>query len=647
MCGIAGVYRLDGPASGEDEELVASLCNEMKHRGPDAQSVARNENVVLGHSRLAVIDLDVRANQPMSNAQREVWVTFNGEIYNYLELRGALQQCGRSFRTTSDTEVLIEGYQQWGIDGLVERIRGMYAFGLWDKKTGQMWLVRDRLGVKPLFYCRDGNAWLFCSEARPLYRVERPSAERIDRAALDFYLAFGYLPPNRSILSGMHKLAPATLLRISKEGTHCEAYWTLPSEIDGERETHAALDAIEERLDESVRLRLRSDVPLGSLLSGGLDSSLVSVLAAKGMAASLTTVTAWFSGALGGADERPLARSVAERIGANHHEVEIGSIDMREMPSLIRLAGEPLADPSLVPTASVCRAAKQHVKVALTGDGGDELFAGYPGVVATFWGQQLTRAVGISGARTLQKALAPLSDFAIARKANTLARYGSEEISSLYCALGGGFDSDARRRMYLDRAEGLPVDGTASTQVGEALRTLSDRESRAAAVMRLDFSLRLPGRFLTKIDVASNAHSLECRSPFLDHRLAELAFSLPMHSKMKWGRQKYLLRSLSSRLLPRRVAKGPKRGFSSDIGGWIRRDLVRALGPVQEWGVCGRNGLLRGSEVDRAFSASVATGAVEQAWILACIEMWWREFVDNPRGGFEWGSPLQSSEVDI
>jgi asparagine synthase (glutamine-hydrolysing) len=638
MCGIAGVACPTRSLPEQALSMVRQFCAELIHRGPDGEGVLRRPNVVLGHRRLAVLDLSAAGQQPMSDEKELTWVVFNGEIYNHRSLRAELEAVGRRFRSRSDTEALVHGYEEWGMAGLLPRLRGMFAFALWDEARSCLWLVRDRLGVKPLFYHVDEGVLAFASEIRPLYEVCPPRPDLVDRTALDCFLAFGYVPPDRAILEGIHKLPPATAVEFNGSGTHSWRYWTPPQNIAPAREVPELVSKLARTIGESVAARLETDVPLGCFLSGGIDSGLVTALASSALGRPLTTLTVGFGSATPDDGEIRLARLVAKRYQTRHCELRVTGTETAALPQLVRIVGEPFADSSLLPTAAVCRAARKSLTVALTGDGGDEIFAGYAHVAASYWGDRVRRVVGGSAAGAASRLFLHGRPGGALHRLGTVFQYASNSLVDLYAEQTAVFNSRARAALY--KLDWLHEEThTARDIISDHALALA-RLPLAEAYARLDLGFRLPGRYLVKLDVASSAHSLECRSPFLDQYLVESALRLPAATLLRGGRQKGLLRSFAAHYLPKSVVRARKRGFGPAVDAWLRADGKRLLEQLRPFAIGGHDGPLQAEPLDHLLSAHLAGagGLGDQVWSLLCLELWWRTFVKRepnpatPRG---------------
>lgn len=555
----------------------------LGHRGPDGEGHwwSADGRVGLAHRRLAILDLSPLGHQPMGSPCGRYVLVFNGEIYNYLELRAELAAEGVSFAGHSDTEVLLYAYRQWGT-GCVERLRGMFAFALWDAggpdQRPRLFFARDRVGKKPLYLARGGRTLRFASELKAL----GPSRS-VDAGALNAYLALGYVPGSRCIAAGIEKLPPAHAgVFEPATGTFSTwRYWSLPPAGIGGREradTTELLAELRHGLTEALRMRLRSDVPVGVLLSGGLDSSLVTALACEVSERPILTFTATFPGS--SMDESEHALRVARHFGTEHHVLEVADTSLDVLDDLGRLVDEPLADSSLIPTYLVSRLTARHVKVVLGGDGGDELFGGYPHYATALadqrWLGWLPRPV-----------LRPVAELAGRLPAGVKGR------SRLYGLRGGAgashiwaspfFDAALRRRLLhpdlaASLASGLHEPESWLARPGEGI------DDPVQRLTRTDFATILPDRFLVKVDRASMACGLEVRCPYLDHRLVELAFgAIPSHLKVQAGRTRILQKALGRALLPPGLEIERKQGFSVPLDDWLRGSRCQPLRDLRPW----------------------------------------------------------------
>lgn len=540
----------------------------MHHRGPDDSGIWTSSDglVGLGHRRLAIIDLSAAGHQPMCDQTRQYCVVFNGEIYNYVALRDELMRLGHRFSTVSDTEVLLEAYKAWGAD-CVHKLNGMFAFCVWDPRGRHLFLARDRAGKKPLFYRVSQRGFSFSSELKALLAGPDVPA-RIDVQALDHFMAYGYVPGSMCIVRGVHKLprGHAMSYDIERGATHIWEYWRLPEpNMPATAKDEELPDELESLLEDSVRLRMVADVPLGILLSGGLDSSLVAALAARVSPSPVRTFTITFPGHAGH-DEGPYARLVASSIGAIHTELaaEPATVDM--LPMLAEQFDEPLADSSMVPTYLVSRLIRQHATVALGGDAGDELFGGYP---HHSWVQQqeLVRALVPGRVRSaLRQAAVRLLPPGV--KGRNFAIGLTSDLPQFIASTGIFFDEPFRRRLLsplLHLRKGNVTPEAERTQLSEAFSTPLRK------VTSVDFLTYLVDDILVKVDRASMLTSLEVRTPWLDHRIVEFAFSrVPDRLRATSRVRKVLPRLLGKRLLTNDVDFTRKQGFSIPFAAWFK-----------------------------------------------------------------------------
>lgn len=595
MCGISGYLRF--PVT--DVEVARRMGDSLSHRGPDGEGTFVEGPIALAHRRLAIIDVEGGA-QPIYNEDQTVVVVLNGEIYNYRELAAELRQ-RHTFRTSSDTEVLVHLYEDFG-EEMLGKLRGMFAFAIWDSRKQTLLVARDRFGEKPLLYVTDANSMWFASEFAALRAGGAPLGE-IDRDALSDYLELLYIPAPRTIWSNARKLPAGHLLTADRDGVRIRRYWSPPTTGRLAEPSAKLVSDVRDCLEESVRLRLRSDVPVAVLLSGGIDSSAIVALAARELGRSLSTFSIGFGR---DDDELPFARMVAEKYGTNHIESTITDSVEQATSRAFDAYTEPFGDSSAVPTVEVFRLVGQQVKVVLTGDGGDELFAGYGRY------RQVARLPRVPGAAALAQAVgtrqwtAPLTR--LARAARVLGARGGAR----YRALIEVF-SPAERRDLLGAAAGTASWPEAPTDVDSALA--------------FDLAVYLPDDLLVKTDIASMHWGVEARCPLLDHELAERV--VPLTARYKQNRRigKLLLRSAIGDLLPPAILERKKRGFGSPVGSWLSGPLRSMFSDL----VASRRSRLRDwldpAAVDRCARAIFdGTGNPHQGWALLSLAAWAARF---------------------
>ena len=623
MCGIAGKLNFDSTRP-VDRDRISAMTTAIAHRGPDSDGFYYGAGVALGHRRLSIIDLST-GDQPIANEDGTVWVVFNGEIYNFADVRQELVHAGHRFRTHSDTEVIVHAYEQWG-ESSVERFRGMFAFALWDAARRRLVLTRDRLGVKPLYYAAHAAGVTFGSEIKSL--LEDPDVPRgWSPEALDAYLTLCYVPGPRTIYQNVWKLPAGHLLVAEAGRVRVRRYWDLTFTGDGDAAREPEyLERLETLIDESVRLRLLSDVPLGAFLSGGIDSSLVVASMVRQSAARVVTTSVGFDEQA--YNELQYARTVATHLGTESHEEMVRPDIVDLLPKLAWHLDEPFADSSAVPTYYVSKAARAHVTVALSGDGGDELWAGYARhrveraeLAARGWlgvrGGRMAGRIGtalplsIKGARSLRHlALPPAA--ACAQK-HAYGLFDDSIRASLY---SGDFAREVR-----------DADPFVDFRLAYQACGSPDPFDRALYV---DVKTYLVDDIMTKVDKMSMAVSLESREPLLDHRLLEFAATIPASLKLKAGRSKYLLRRLLERRIPKSIVDRPKHGFAAPITRWLRGPLAPMVDALLTDGRLRDRGIFEERTIARLWDEH-RTGAVDHChrlWSLVMLELWFRQFVD-------------------
>jgi len=625
MCGIAGFSDITAAPPrtlDSDRQRVKSMCDVMRHRGPDDEGFYVEPGVALGMRRLSIIDL-ATGHQPIHNEDRTVWVVFNGEIYNYRELRDALEAAGHRFYTSSDTETIAHGYEEWG-EQVFARLRGMFAVALWDTRTRTLLLCRDRAGIKPLYYAEAGGRLFFGSEAKCVL-VNGEVDRGLDAAALDHYLAYQYTPRDRSIFRGVAKLRPGHLLRVRDGRLAVEQYWQLPAAPTFQGDEREALAELRRILADAVRSHMISDVPLGAFLSGGIDSSLVVALMAEASDRPVKTFSIGFEES--SFDELPHARRVADHLGTEHHEFVVRPDALGILDRVVWHFDEPFADPSAIPTWYVSEMAHRHVTVVLSGDGGDELFGGYNRYaphprVESFdrLAPGVGRAVAAAAWRALphgargKNFLRHVARDARGRYIDSVTFFHADERAALLSATIraelGSWDAEEYFSRPFARFERLPV---------------------KAQMMSFDFETYLPEDCLVKVDRMSMAHSIESRVPLLDHHVIEFAASLPASLKMPGGRLKHLLKTLAFTVVPREILDRPKQGFGVPIGHWFRGELREAFGDILGSSLSRQRGYFNAPFVERVLAEHLSGRRDHswQLWQLLVFELWHRQYVDQ------------------
>jgi asparagine synthase (glutamine-hydrolysing) len=620
MCGIAGILDLTGEAGPERLEVVArGMADALRHRGPDEGGtwVDAQAGLALGHRRLSILDLSAAGSQPMVSASGRFVISYNGEIFNWQEVRDELQNSGHNWRGHSDTEVLLEAVAAWGLERAVGRCVGMFAFALWDRQTRELWLVRDRFGKKPLYWTLQGKRLLFGSELRAL-RAHPDFKPEIDRDALAGFMRRGYFLQPRTIYGGVQQLEPGQMLLVGPEGKpQLRSYWSLATAIEQARRqpftgsAGEAVDRLAQVLGEAVSRRMVADVPVGGFLSGGYDSSTVVALMQAHATSKVRTFSIGFLEA--DYDEAGSAGKVARHLGTDHTELLVTAKQARDViPRLPEIYDEPFADSSQIPTFLVSQLARRDVTVALSGDGGDELFAGYNRYAQ---GQAVRRSLARLPVPVRQALAAGMSS--VSPKAwdamfqlmpeRSRPRHAGEKIHKLADVVAED-DASAYLRLTSQWSdpEALVPGARESPQLGPGPDLALDETER---MQFLDTVSYLPGDILTKVDRASMSVSLEVRTPILDHRVAEFAWTLPLEVKIRNGQSKWPLRQLLYRYVPPRLVDRSKSGFGVPIGEWLR-------GPLKGWA-----------------EDLLEERALRQAGILAPapIRARWREHVEGRR----------------
>jgi asparagine synthase (glutamine-hydrolysing) len=625
MCGIAGKLNFDS-ARPIDRERLTAMTSLLAHRGPDADGFFVGAGVGLGHRRLGIIDLST-GDQPLTNEDATIWVVFNGEIYNFADIRSELEARGHHFRTHTDTEVIVHGYEQWG-DRVVDRFRGMFAFALWDDRRRRLLLVRDRLGVKPLYYCTTASGVTFGSELKAVM-ADPDVPHDWSPEALDAYLALQYVPGPRTMYEAVSKLAPGHLLVAEQGRVTVKKYWDLTFTGDGQvSRENEYLDRLEELVDESVRLRLVSDVPLGAFLSGGIDSSAVVASMARTCAGRVVTTTVGFDEQA--FNEIAYARTVADYLGVDQHETIVRPDIVDLLPKIAWHFDEPFADSSAVPTYYVSRAARERVTVALSGDGGDELWAGYARHRVEQAELTARRWLGPIGSRVAGR-LAGLLPLRMkgARSLRHLALLPADACARKHAY--GLFDSDLRGTLYSGDFAHQVRDSDPFTSFRLAYASCPSSDPLDAALY-LDVKTYLVDDIMTKVDRMSMAVSLEAREPLLDHKLLEFAASVPTGLKLKNGRSKYLLRRLLERRVPREIVDRPKHGFEAPTGAWLRGPLAPMVDALLLDGRLSDRGVFNDRTVETLWHEHRDGRADHRhrLWSLVMLELWFRQFADAP-----------------
>jgi asparagine synthase (glutamine-hydrolysing) len=628
MCGICGKLEFDRNAS-ISTPLIRTMLDTIRHRGPDDQGVYISQQVGLGHARLSIIDLS-SGHQPLSNEDGTIWIVFNGEIYNYLELRSFLLAKGHVFRTQSDTEVIVHLYEELGPQ-CVEKLRGMFAFALWDENTKSLFLARDRVGIKPLYYSLSSEAIVFASEIKAI--LADPAISRnLAPEIIDRFLTFLYLPGEETLLKEVSKLAPGHYLLLKNGKAEIRQYWDLqffkPSERLSIKRAENELSAL---LAEAVELHMIADVPVGVLLSGGVDSTAVLSCAAERTDKEISSYTVGFSDS-SFADERPYARLAAETFGSQHHDMTITASDFADfLPRYVWHMEEPVCEPPAAALYYVSKLARNHVKVLLSGEGGDEAFAGYDNYRNIIWLERLKQvwpAANGAASWSLSRLNSWVHSAKVAKYTPlvnaTFPNYYYSRTSTPYRYSGNGigelYSADFVRS--IDREYAVePVRRLFSTVCTQGILD---------QMLYIDTKTWLPDDLLIKADKMTMANSLELRVPLLDHRFLEFAASLPQHYKLKGFTLKYIWKKALAKRVPERILNRKKAGFPVPYEFWLRNDLRDQIRCILTDRKTTERGYFQKAAVEKLVNANNQLGTYsKEVFSLVALELWHRMFLDG------------------
>ncbi len=642
MCGICGAAWTD-PALAPGEDDLDAMVARLEHRGPDDAGTHRDDHAALGFRRLAIVDLP-GGHQPLSNEDGTVWTVFNGEIYNFPALRRRLEARGHALRSAGDTEVLVHLYEDEG-PGMFALLRGMFALAIWDAPRRRLVLGRDRLGQKPLLYRHDPGRISFASELKALLVLPAPgggpSPRALDPLALDRYLTFGYVPHPGTILAGVHKLPPAHFATWQDGRLTLARYWDPDWNLEVDHPPADDADRLRATLDEAVREQMVADVPLGAFLSGGVDSTIVVGLMQRASDRPVKTFSIGFGDPA--FDESRYAELAAQALGTEHHAFTVEPRAWETLPELAAQFDEPFADSSALPTWHVARETRRHVTVALTGDAGDELFAGYDryrAVALAAWLDRLSPSsrgfLGGPVARALPTSVHAKTRL---RQVRRMLEGIAQSPETRYLRWIGLLDEPARASLYSDdfldhlsrAGTRQPDEADPASLIARAFAVAPNRDPVTKATI-VDLLTYLPNDLLVKVDLASMGHGLECRSPFLDHRVVELALAMPIRRKLRLrgGRSKVILKQAFADLLPPAIRTRPKMGFGVPLDRWFRGELKEELRAVLlDPRTVGRN-LFRPEAVKSLIDEHVDSRRdhAYRLWALLMLELWFRHHID-------------------
>ncbi|HPN30406.1 MAG TPA: asparagine synthase (glutamine-hydrolyzing) [bacterium] len=617
MCGICGIINLKNESDFVSSDVLKKMNDTLRHRGPDDSGEYINKNAGLAHRRLSIIDLSAMGRQPMSNEDESVWITFNGEIYNFQDIKQILINKGHKFKSNTDTEVIVHSYEEWGC-GCVNKFNGMFAFGIYDFKKNTLFLARDRFGKKPLYYYLKDNIFVFASEIKAI--IAHPEVKKnIDMSSLSKYLFFEYVPEPDSIFENISKLPGGCYLYLSNSKIDVKKYWNVEfNSIEITEEE--ALIKTKELLKKSISARLISDVPLGVFLSGGIDSSaIVGLLAEMIPAKNIKTFSIAFDEK--SFDESEYARLVSKHFGTDHREEKLHPKTMIDiLPEIIDKLDEPFADNSIIPTYLLSKFTRKHVTVALGGDGGDELFAGYDPFIAGWLFKEIRfPKLLINFLNIIVSSIFPVSeknislDFKIKRTISGLC-YDSMLRNQVWL---GAFNPDVQSFLLTN-----PV---SSNEIIFPIRNLNSDYLTTIQKMILSYiKLYMQGDILTKVDRASMMNSLEVRAPFLDFELAEFVNSLPDSFKIKFGTRKYLLKKLTAGVLPDAIINRKKKGFGIPLSGWLKRELRELLQDTLNPVKIKNEGIFKPEYVQKLISQHLENKKDnrKELWTLLSFQLW-------------------------
>lgn len=618
MCGIAGKYNFNGEPV--EQELLGAMQAQIKHRGPDDGGMAAHENVGLCHARLSILDLSLAGKQPMSDREDKLQVVFNGEIYNFQDIRRELERLGHRFVSKSDTEVILYAYKQWGPDCL-ERFNGMFAFAIFDKQKKELFLARDRLGEKPLYYFSDDETFVFASEIKAIL-ADGTIPRLMSNQGLANYFAFGHSVGPETMYSGIKKLLPGHYMIVSEHAVSVTQYWDVSKNTGEDKGFGYYLSETKNKLEASVVSRLVSDVPLGVFLSGGIDSSLVASFMEKHTTEPLKTFSVGFGDGGKEFNELTDAAKVAKHLRTDHHELVLKESDLQDaLSKIVYHFDEPFGDAASFPLYLMSQFAKKHVSVVLTGEGADELFGGYRRYIAEnspAW-FPLLKAVSplankglalVPGLRRLKKTASAFSKKTdLERYASWISFFSPEALSEL---LNEGYGADPLF-MYKEYV------------------SLYKERNWLDTAMKLDQKVLLPDGYLEKVDKMTMAFGLEARAPFLDHHVVEFANAMPKKYKVSGRKTKVILRELARQLLPREIAEKPKHGFSVPTSLWLKGKLKDYAFEVLFDERTKQRGYINNAYIEKIYKQYAEKGQPlsDQLWLLLNFELWHRQFIHD------------------
>ncbi|MFZ5862710.1 MAG: asparagine synthase (glutamine-hydrolyzing) [Nitrospirota bacterium] len=630
MCGISGILDLRGEPLG-DRGALQSMTDVIRHRGPDEEGFYLEGEIGLGIRRLKVIDL-ATGRQPIRNEDGTVWTVFNGEIYNYRELRALMEQRGHRYATQTDTESIVHLYEEYGLE-CVQHLRGMFGVAIWDVKRKRLVLLRDRVGVKQLYYAVGPRTLRFGSEIKCL--LQDPAQDRaLDWDAVDDFFQYGYIAGDRTIFRGIRRVLPGEMLVAEQGKWSCRRYWDLSPQPREDRTEQDIIEEFRVQFREAVRLRLVSDVPVGAFLSGGIDSSAIVAEMAALTPHPVKTFTIGYGEEGAFYDERPYARLVADRFGTDHHEVLLGPPNEDLLSAIVRSFDEPFGDSSVIPNYVVSKLAREHVTVALSGVGGDEVGAGYERYVGVLLAERYHALPRVLRERIIRPLVEHLPDskrgWPIIDRAKRFVAGAEGTIQERYHNYAAVYRADEMRSLFNRDARNGASSRASETAFAQAFSRTRSCDP-LTQMMFCDLAVYLPDDLLVLSDRLSMAHSLEVRAPFIDHRLLEFSATIPSHLKMRGLTKKYLLKQAFAPILPAAILSRKKRGFSVPLAAWLRGALRPAL---MEWlseTRVKRLGLFNQRYVATLVSEHLSCrhNHENRLWLLLMFSMWHHRYVER------------------
>ncbi|MCI0564890.1 MAG: asparagine synthase (glutamine-hydrolyzing) [Nitrososphaera sp.] len=627
MCGIVGIYLQNDQYQEDLESTVTRMASCLTHRGPDDQGIYANRTVALGHRRLSIIDL-ATGHQPMFSKDRKKCIVFNGEIYNFAELKAELTAKGYRFATNSDTETIIYAYEEWG-KSCVHKLRGMFAFCIWDSEEQRLFLARDRVGKKPLFYAQYAGKFVFASEMKAI--LIDPGIERsVDDEALAAYFLFSYVPAPLTVFKNIRKLPSGHTLTVEDGKVTVERYWDVFFEPNTRKREAQFIHEFLDLLEESVRIRLISEVPLGAFLSGGIDSSTVVALMHRSSRDCVKTYTIGFGGDTGGFDdERSYARLVAERYKTEHREHEVVPDVESLLNGIVTAFDEPFADDSTIPSYYVCKMARENVTVALSGLGGDETFAGYERYLGFKISQFYNKVPGMLRERVILRLIERFPETASGSpRINHIKRFVRSSCRDDYARQYLGFVSKLpehyKGAFFSSRSKRYHEAFGAAEQRFIDIFNTGNADDPLNRVFYCDIQTYLPEDILACTDRMSMLHSLEVRAPFVDHKLIEYCAAIPPSIKMKWFKKKYLLKKGVASLLPAEVLNHRKQGFVGPMATWLRADLKSLILSKLSPEHLGKHGMFNQRTIDTIVDDHFSRREINDTliWSLLIFQTW-------------------------